>query len=60
MDGVGSNSGTVKVLGTGNNKSGIYNTGTFTISNGSNIEVTGESSSGIYNSNIVNISGTVV
>ncbi|MCB8566911.1 hypothetical protein, partial [Fusobacterium ulcerans] len=39
--------------------SGIYNTGTFTISSGSNIEVSGEASSGIYNESTVNISGTV-
>lgn len=54
------NSGTLKVLGTGKNKAGIYNngTGTATIGNGSNIEITGESSSAIYNKGMVSISGT--
>ena len=55
------NTGTLKVLGTGKNKAGIYNngTGTATIGNNSNIEITGESSSAVYNNTgTVNISGT--
>ncbi|MFA3799779.1 autotransporter-associated N-terminal domain-containing protein [Leptotrichia hongkongensis] len=55
------NTGTLKILGTGKNKAGIYNngTGTATIGQGSDIEITGESSSAVYNnSGTVNISGT--
>ncbi len=59
LDATGQNSGTIEVGGVGTNKAGIYNKGTFKVSNGSKITVSGEKSSGIYNENILNISGKV-
>ncbi|RRD37820.1 autotransporter-associated N-terminal domain-containing protein, partial [Leptotrichia sp. OH3620_COT-345] len=54
------NTGIIKVLGTGKEKVGIYNDGdTATISNGSKIEINGLSSTALYNKKKTNISGTV-